>query len=247
MSARITRSQTKAQIAAPVKVEIKAPKSQKKVQLKVQEKDSDACCKRCELELDGMVACGFILTEREAELEKKEAELEKKEEELENKEEELKMFNLMLKKKEAELAAREAALLKKEAELEVALSAKPAKKEASTKQKKETKKGKQFMINYVSNYQGMDAESKVFIGTDEKTVALEAFDWMVENRSGLAFEMALEILMEEGDSRFENEEELVAHVRKTCNSFNDLKKICQQYDDSYFENYDGWKLKFSQK
>jgi hypothetical protein len=194
MSARITRSQSKAQIATPVKPEIKAPKAQK-------------------------------ANKKEYELATREA---------------------ALLKKEAELAAREAALLKKEAELaarEAALATKTPKKEALAKQKKETK-GKQFIINYVSEYRGMDAESEVFIGNDEKTVALAAFDWMVENREGLDFEMALE---EEGDDRFGDEEELAANVRKSCKSFKDLKKICERYGNSYFEDYDGWKLKFSQK
>ena len=226
MSARITRSQSKAQIAAPVKApkavksEIKATKAPK-TQKKVQVKDCAGCCERCELDINLQVI-GAILAEKDAALKKKDA---------------------ALLKKEAELAAREAALLKKEAELEAALAAKPAKKEALEKQKK----GKQYMINYISDYQGMDAESEVFIGTDEKTVALEAFDWMVENRKGLDFDTALCALQDEGDDRFGDEEELVAHVRKSCNSFKDLKKICEKYNDSYFEDYNGWKLKFSQK
>ncbi len=165
---------------------------------------------------------------------------------LASKESELRAREIALDKREANLKKMAADLEKKEAELETALISKLAKKEALAKQKKETK-DKQFMINYISEYKGMDAESEVFIGNDEKTVALAAFDWMVENRKGLDFEMALEILQEEGDHRFEDEEELVAHVRENCNSFNDLKNICQNYDDSYFENYDGWKLKFSQK
>ena len=207
MSARITRSQSKAQIAAPVKApkavksEIKATKAPK-TQKKVQVKDCAGCCERCELDINLQVI-GAILAEKDAALKKKDA---------------------ALLKKEAELAAREAALLKKEAELatrEAALAAKPAKKEAK-------KTGKQFMINYVSDYQGMDAESEVFICSDEKTVALEVFDWMVENRKGLDFEMALDSLQMDGDDRFGDEEELVAHVRKSCNSFKDLKKICEK-------------------
>lgn len=207
MSARITRSQAKAQIAAPVKAQTKAVNSQVKAQSK-----SWIWVKKTEDEI-----CN---------LEKKEAKLASRE--------------AALLKKEAELAAREAALLKREAELEAALAAKPAKKEAK-------KTGKQFMINYISDYQGMDAQSEVFISSDEKTVALAAFDWMVENREGLDFEMALDALQEEGDDRFGDEEELAAHVRKSCNSFKDLRKICDKYNNSYFEDYNGWKLKFSQK
>lgn len=212
MSARITRSQAKAQIAAPVKAPAKTVKAPvKKSQVKSQPK-SWVWIKKTEDEI-----CN---------LEKKEAELAARE--------------AALLKKESELVLREAALLKKEAELEAALKAKPAKKEAK-------KTGKQFMINFLSDYQGTDAQSEVFISSDEKTAALAAFDWMVENREGLDFEMALYTLEIEGNNRFEDEEELTAHVRKSCNSFKDLKKICERYGNSYFEDYDGWKLKFSQK
>lgn len=199
MSARITRSQAKAQIAAPVKATSKAAKAQSKA------------------------------TKTPKSQPKSWVWIKKTEDEICN-----------LEKKEAELAAREAALLKKEAELEAALKAKPAKKEAK-------KTGKQFMINFLSDYQGTDAQSEVFISSDEKTAALAAFDWMVENREGLDFEMALYTLEIEGNNRFEDEEELTAHVRKSCNSFKDLKKICERYGNSYFEDYDGWKIKFSQK
>ena len=229
MSARITRSQSKAQIAAPVKApkavksEIKATKAPK-TQNKVQVKDCAGCCERCELDINLQVI-GAILAEKDAALKKKDA---------------------ALLKKEAELAAREAALLKKEAELEAALAAKPAKKEALKKQKKETK-GKLFTINFISEYRGMDAESEIFTGADEKTVALEAFDWMVENRKGLDFELALSALQDEGNDSFGDEEELVDYVRKRCKSFKKFKNICEKYNDSYFEDVDGWKLKFSQK
>lgn len=204
MSARITRSQSKAQSSASAKAETPAPKIVLRLKTPVKTLTKGGFCQN-----------------KEAELAAREA---------------------ALLKKEAELAAREAALLKREAELEAALKAKPAKKETK---KKETK-GKQFMINYLSDYQGMDAESEVFIGSDEKTAALAAFDWMVENRKGLDFEFRLSMLQEEGDDRFEDEEELAAHVRKSCKSFKELKKICENYDDSYFEDYNGWKLKFSQ-
>jgi hypothetical protein len=137
----------------------------------------------------------------------------------------------------SELAAREAALLKKEAEL--------AAREAALS-KKETEGKKIHIVNYLSNYEGEYAESEVFIGSDEKIVSNEVFDWMVENRKGLDFDMALQILKEEGDSRF-NYKELIAHVRTRCNSFNDLKNICREYNDSYFEDYNGWKLKFKSK
>jgi hypothetical protein len=208
MSARITRSQSKAH---PAKAETLAPKIVLRLKTPVK-----------------TLTKGSLRQNKEVQLAAREA---------------------ALFKKEAELATREAALLKKEAELaarEAELSAKPAKKDALAKQKKETK-GKQFMINYISDYQGMDAESEVFVGSDEKTVALEVFDWIVENRKGLDFEMALDSLQMDGDDRFGDEEELATHVRKTCKSFKDLKKICEKYNDSYFEDYNGWKLKFSQK
>ncbi len=144
---------------------------------------------------------------------------------LQNKETEFAAREAALLKKEAELAAREAALLKKEAEKEI--------------------KGKLFMINYISDYERLSAESEVFISSDEKTTALAAFDWMVENRKGLDFELTLQCgLEEDDDNTYEDEEALAAHVRKSCNSFKDLKKICEKYNNSYFE--EGWKLKFSQ-
>ena len=101
------------------------------------------------------------------------------------------------------------------------------------------------MINFLSDYQGMDAQSEVFISSDEKTAALAAFDWMVENHKGLDFELAWYAIQDEGDNSFEDEDAIVAHARKSCNSFKDLKKICDKYSDSYFESWDGWKLKFS--
>lgn len=211
MSARITRSQSKAQSAAPAKAE--TPASKIVLRLKTPVKT---------------LTKGGLRQNKEVQLAAREA---------------------ALLKKETELAAREAVLLKKEVELaarEAALSAKPAKKEALAKQKKETK-GKQFMIIYSSEFQGMDTQTEVFISSDEKTAALATFDWMVKNREGLDFEMALCALEEEGDDRFGDEEELAANVRKSCNSFEDLYKICERYGNSYFEDYDGWKLKFSQK
>jgi len=134
--------------------------------------------------------------------------------------------------REAELDAREAALLKREIDLD-------------TNKPTITNMGnKLYIINYLSDYQGIEAESEVFIGNDEKLVAREAFDWMVEQNKGLDLEMAFDELE---DTSFKTLDKFIAHVRNNCKSFKSLKNICEQYNDSYFEDYDGWKLKFTEK
>lgn len=114
--------------------------------------------------------------------------------------------------------------------------------------------GKEFTIRYI----GMDAIG-CFTGKDEKTVALAAFDWMVERGEGLDFQPFLEEMTFEIDEdglcyepvldeeRFTNKEDIVAHVRKTCDSFKKLKKICREYGNDYFEGFDGWKMESSSK
>lgn len=115
------------------------------------------------------------------------------------------------------------------------------KREAELTAKMEDKQtGKLYIINYVSGFRGMDLESEVFINSVEKTAALAAFDWMLEKRKGLDFEIPFCDL---------EEDELSAHVRESCNSFNDLNEICKKYGNSYYNDYndyDGWILKFSQ-
>jgi hypothetical protein len=147
--------------------------------------------------------------------------------------------------REAALLEREAALLEREAALLEREAALMERESALIGKKEPKKSGKQFIINYVSEYRGMDAESEIFIGNDEKTTALAAFDWMVENRKGLDFELAWYALQDEGDNSFEDQDAIATHARKNCKSFKDLKKICNKYSDSYFESWDGWKLKFT--
>jgi hypothetical protein len=117
-------------------------------------------------------------------------------------------------------------------------TAKPAKNQAK-------QSGNQFVITYVFKYRGEVTESKIFSGTDESTVALAAFNWIFENGKGFCFERAHDSLLEEGDHTFEGWWDLSDHVRNTCKSIKDLKKICKRYGDSYFEDSNGWKLKYS--
>jgi hypothetical protein len=185
---------------------------------------------------------------RESALSTREADLNAREANLSTREAVLNAAFANLNAREAELDDRESALSTREAVLNAAF--------ANLNAREAKKSGKQYIIKYVSNYTGMEPESETFIGTDEKTAALAAFDWMAKNQKGLDFELAWEALQDqvpwhaihfEGGKfgQFENENAIVAHVRKRCNSFKDLKKICNKYSDSYFEDSDGWNLKFS--
>jgi hypothetical protein len=118
-------------------------------------------------------------------------------------------------------------------------------------------KQKLCTITFMSNYRGHEKEKVEFGPEEESKLVKEILHWMITENKGFSIDAVRDTMMEEGemeedgeleedgemeDSDFDDEK-MITKLAERCNTTSDLRKICKNYGDSYFESKDGWKLK----
>lgn len=105
---------------------------------------------------------------------------------------------------------------------------------------------KLYTITWSSNYRGVPKEKKVFGPESEEDLVKETLRWIIENNNGINTDTVLEIMEENNELNADEDDDenikLVEILVAQCNSVKDLKKICKKYENSYYEDKEGWKL-----
>lgn len=103
-----------------------------------------------------------------------------------------------------------------------------------------------YIIVWSSSYRGYPKVIEVFGPKAECDVAKEVLRWMLENGNGNCTDIVRDIMQDCDELNVDEDDEdsiyLINLLISQCNSVKDLKKICNKYNDSYYEDEDGWKL-----
>ena len=102
-----------------------------------------------------------------------------------------------------------------------------------------------FTVIYISHYRGMNPKfEKIGEFTNEKSGIVRVITWLIENSEGgfdiCDLNQTLEDRCEEGYKGELDEKGMIEYMSEKCNTWNDLKNICANYGNSFFEDNDGW-------
>ena len=154
-----------------------------------------------------------------------------------------------LEDREKALAEREKALAKREKELAKREKALAEREKALEKvSKKASSKSNKFNVIYTAKYRDCDPEfENIGEFADEKSAIVGVITWLIQNSQGGFDKWDLNQMLEDRcDEGYEgelDEKELIQYMSKKCKSWNDLRTVCENYGNSYFEDEDGWFLK----
>ena len=165
--------------------------------------------------------------------------------------------------REIDLLAKEGALLKKEAELITRDSELNIRESTINKQEimltsrisalVNAENSQTFTVVYLSKYSGENLEcEKIGDFTDDKSAIIGVVNWLIQTGNGGFDEGTINETLD--DMALDNDEmsdytgelkgeELSHYLTKKCETWNDLRNICANYGNSWFEDIDGWHLK----
>jgi len=151
-----------------------------------------------------------------------------------------------LAEREKALVEREKALAKREKEL--------AKREKALENAREMtpKKSKKITVIYTAKYRGEDPDfEKIGEFADEKNTIAGVITWLVKNSKG-GFDVwnLNEYMKDREDCEFAwhgsydlSEKEVIEFLVKKCKTWDDLRTVCSDWGNSWFEDEDGWFLR----